>query len=591
MPDNRYIEIKDRILRHAMELWGISDSRDMDPVVDLLLDVFAYEVAQLYQDVKASDSRLLYQLSRILIDSKWSLPMPAHALMSVNPNGSEFCMLSAEDHFYTEKFIFGKESTQVFFTPLFSCPLVNAKLRLVAWGDTIKMVSDKKIASSLFLSQKEQIDSYVIWLGISIEEKLLQELQEITFCLVPQDMSLATFFPMTHFYDSTGKRLHASQGLNVQDPFKNAHYFDEIRNFYSDFYFTVNIREADKTRKPVLGLFPKANPVNQDIDMKGEYFWLQIKLPEAFCMPNHLESLNIYLNTYPVVNRKMMYGQHSFTSNGRFIPLPCPKGSYFLNIRSICDNTGKEYANRLQQYEETPKGVFDLYFGDLERFDSDNAIDLITRILQRIREDGNAFSALNPDMLTAQLKELFTKLSEVEKSVENVSKEERKQRVFALTVPTPDAVSAEVKYWVTAGNMANSLDERAFIQQFNMEKYDASSIAFRTCVQGGAVHTEDSNLIHSLRYGLVSRDRIVSKQDIQNYIFHKIGNGVESVQIKDGVAISPERKKGFVRIMQIGIKLKQNTGNFSDLPAFAHYLEKDMAERSVYNLSYKIEFL
>lgn len=40
MPDNRYIEIKDRILRHAMELWGISDSRDMDPVVDLLLDVF-----------------------------------------------------------------------------------------------------------------------------------------------------------------------------------------------------------------------------------------------------------------------------------------------------------------------------------------------------------------------------------------------------------------------------------------------------------------------------------------------------------------------------------------------------------------------
>lgn len=95
MPDNRYIEIKDRILRHAMELWGISDSRDMDPVVDLLLDVFAYEVAQLYQDVKASDSRLLYQLSRILIDSKWSLPMPAHALMSVNPNGSEFCMLSA----------------------------------------------------------------------------------------------------------------------------------------------------------------------------------------------------------------------------------------------------------------------------------------------------------------------------------------------------------------------------------------------------------------------------------------------------------------------------------------------------------------
>ena len=47
----------------------------------------------------------------------------------------------------------------------------------------------------------------------------------------------------------------------------------------------------------------------------------------------------------------------------------------------------------------------------------------------------------------------------------------------------------------------------------------------------------------------------------------------------------------FPEVDLLGIKLKQNTGNFSDLPAFAHYLEKDMAERSVYNLSYKIEFL
>lgn len=85
MPDKRHIEIKERILRFAMELWGINDSRNMDPVVDLLLDVFAYETARLHQEIKASDSRLLYQLSRILIDNKWALPIPAHALMSVAP--------------------------------------------------------------------------------------------------------------------------------------------------------------------------------------------------------------------------------------------------------------------------------------------------------------------------------------------------------------------------------------------------------------------------------------------------------------------------------------------------------------------------
>lgn len=590
MPDKRHIEIKERILKFAMELWGINEPRNMDPVVDLLLDVFANETARLYQEIKASDSRLLYQLSRILIDNKWVLPIPAHALMSVAPNNDETCVLNAEDHFYTEKFIFGKESVQVFFTPLFNYPLVNARLGIIAYGDTVKTVSEKSISSSLFLDRKEQIESYVVWLGFDINEKHLSETQEMTLCLIPDDTLFVPFLHMTRIYDCTGKEIPVQFGLKVQDPFNNAHYFDGITNFYNDYYVKISLTDADKSLKTLSQQFPSARQT-ENIDTDKKFFWIKLRLPEIFNSQDYLNSLNIYLNTYPVVNRKLVYKQHNFATNGRYIPLPCPKGSYFLNIRSICDNTGKEYTDRQQQYEENPTGIFDLYFGNLERFDSDSAIDLINQIIQRIREDGNAFSALNPDLLTAQLKELFFKLSEIEKSVENVNRDEKRQRIFALTVPTPNATSAEVKFWTTSGQLANGLDERAFVQQFNMEKYDATSLVFRTPVQGGIVHTEESNLVHSLRYGLVSRDRIVSKRDIHNYIYHKMGNNVDTIQIKDGIAISPERKKGFVRIVQVEIKLKQNIRDFLDLSVFAHFLEKDMTEKSVCNSSYKIVFL
>lgn len=590
MPDKRHIEIKERILKFAMELWGINEPRNMDPVVDLLLDVFANETARLYQEIKASDSRLLYQLSRILIDNKWVLPIPAHALMSVAPNNDETCVLNAEDHFYTEKFIFGKESVQVFFTPLFNYPLVNARLGIIAYGDTVKTVSEKSIASSLFLDRKEQIESYVVWLGFDINEKHLSETQEMTLCLIPDDTLFVPFLHMTRIYDCTGKEIPVQFGLKVQDPFNNAHYFDGITNFYNDYYVKISLTDADKSLKTLSQQFPSARQT-ENIDTDKKFFWIKLRLPEIFNSQDYLNSLNIYLNTYPVVNRKLVYKQHNFATNGRYIPLPCPKGSYFLNIRSICDNTGKEYTDRQQQYEENPTGIFDLYFGNLERFDSDSAIDLINQIIQRIREDGNAFSALNPDLLTAQLKELFFKLSEIEKSVENVNRDEKRQRIFALTVPAPNATSAEVKFWTTSGQLANGLDERAFVQQFNMEKYDATSLVFRTPVQGGIVHTEESNLVHSLRYGLVSRDRIVSKRDIHNYIYHKMGNNVDTIQIKDGIAISPERKKGFVRIVQVEIKLKQNIRDFLDLSVFAHFLEKDMTEKSVCNSSYKIVFL
>ena len=41
MIDKRQQEIKERISRYAMDMWGISDPTQMDPVIDLLLDVFA----------------------------------------------------------------------------------------------------------------------------------------------------------------------------------------------------------------------------------------------------------------------------------------------------------------------------------------------------------------------------------------------------------------------------------------------------------------------------------------------------------------------------------------------------------------------
>lgn len=85
MSDKKQIAIKERILKQAMEFWGVSDIRDMDPVIDLLLEVFAHESNKLHQEIDQSDSRILHRLSRILIGNKWSLPKPAHALMTITP--------------------------------------------------------------------------------------------------------------------------------------------------------------------------------------------------------------------------------------------------------------------------------------------------------------------------------------------------------------------------------------------------------------------------------------------------------------------------------------------------------------------------
>lgn len=246
MADKKQIAIKERILKQAMEFWGVSDIRDMDPVIDLLLEVFAHESNKLHQEIEQSDSRILHRLSRILIGNKWSLPKPAHALMTITPNHGECCELDAEDHFYAEKNIFGKGDIQVFITPLFSYKLVDAKVRAIAYNDSIRHSTDSFSTPTRFLDPKNRIADYCVWVGMDVSKEVLQKMDSVMFCIKPSDMGLLPFMNMAFFYDCTGNLLNAKTGLHVEDPYSNAHYFDEIRNFYSDLYFNVSIRDACK---------------------------------------------------------------------------------------------------------------------------------------------------------------------------------------------------------------------------------------------------------------------------------------------------------------------------------------------------------
>lgn len=95
-----------------------------------------------------------------------------------------------------------------------------------------------------------------------------------------------------------------------------------------------------------------------------------------------------------------------------------------------------------KHYGENPVvGTYNLYFGNLERFDSDNARTLINKLLQLVREDGSAFKALDIDTLTAQLNELYHNIESIEKSVYESVQNKNNSRAFLFTQPYKDCLA------------------------------------------------------------------------------------------------------------------------------------------------------
>ncbi len=82
MKDVKFIEIKNRIQKKCLEIWGIEDINMADPLVMMLLDVFVHELYYLHQEGVESDNKIIERIAQEIVPSQWNLPMPAHTLAS-----------------------------------------------------------------------------------------------------------------------------------------------------------------------------------------------------------------------------------------------------------------------------------------------------------------------------------------------------------------------------------------------------------------------------------------------------------------------------------------------------------------------------
>lgn len=591
--DKNFTRIKERVLDYAMSLWEIDDARLIDPVVDLLLDVVAYEFYKLHQEIEKSDAQILNRLARILIPQIWSLPFPAHGLLTVHPlSGDNSAVLGTEDQFYARKVALGKDDTPFYFTPLVEEPLFDIRIPFQAYGTELQYNIRKRTEHIELLPSTHRIADFTLWIGLSIPDSQLGKIATLPICVLPEDRSLLPFIQNVKAYDDQGRELKTAPHL-LKQSHEEEHYFEEISTYYQQAYIDLNL-PVDPAAKTIKEIFPSALSELDQIEGNENAVWIRLSFPEVFNR-EELGNIKILFNTFPVVNRQLVLVNHSFRTHGRIVSLPCSHNASLLNIHKFEDNNGCVFRNRLSLYQKEVKGVYSLYFGNLERFDSDNAQSEISKVLRLIREEGNAFASLDTDSLSSDLKVLQEKLDATEKSIDRQNFKGNKNKAFLLTVPHKESHFAELKYWQTQGESANGINQRNLVQQLDMDKFDPSSIRFQTSTVEGRLHTDDQELINSLRYGLLCNNRIVSEEDVKSYIYHRLGSMVNGVDIKDGICISNGSLQGIVRTTDVSIHLsseiKKVDSKMNQLDFLANTLAEEMQKKSISHSTYKINFI
>lgn len=589
MVDKRQQIIKDRLRMFAMDLWNITDLSQIDPVIDLILDVIAYNSSRLHQSIVDSDADILSRLARLMVPLKWSLPSPSHALMSVDPKFDEVKQLTTNDSFYARKMMFEKGWLELYFSPLSNYPLVNAKIRSIAFDQQVNYYTGRSVDRSATPYIEIPSEEGTVWIGLNMAQSVLRSTKRLVLCILPEDGSLSPFLRDIEVYDGQGEQLSVSVPEFPLEQCERYHYFDEISSYYADNFIQIDLNSHFLSTNP-FSTYPSAWETSEG-EEKEELVWLQLNFPVVFNRVDFAK-VRFLLNTYPVVNRKLVTMQHDFTRRGNIVALPCENNRFLLNIESFQDDGNHQYIDVGQCYDEHPVGTYSLYFGNLERFDSDNARTLIHKLIQLIHEDGSAFGSLQIDTLSDQLNNLYNNIENIEKGVFDFVQDKSIPRSFLFTQPYKRTAEAEVRYWITDADLANGLDSRTSVFQAENERFLSESLSFQTTTKCGNAHDTEREIVNRLRYGLLTKDRIVTREDIKSFVLCCLGPQAKSVDVKDGIAISKDVRRGIIRTTEIRIALSRSGREEGiDLPSMTLFLERELTKRSVDKTPYKIYFV
>lgn len=590
--DKRYLRIKERLLDRALDLWGIEDERQLDPVVDLLLEAVAFESFQLEETLARADAALLGRLSRLLIPQKWMLPRPAHGLLSVHPKSGEHLMeLSPYDHFSVNRVVQGVKSPPLFFTPLYATQLLDAQIRYRLWGTQLEELGRRRSYTEQAFAEEDRLGDHTLYLGIQIAEENLVHTDRLRLAILPERGELLPFLSEIQAFDACEHPL-VIQSQNIPEASYEGHYVQDLKEHYCHYLYEIELQES-KVSCSLTSLFPKLKEELHELhDVASQLYWIRLEFPAVFTLDD-MASMGVHLNTVPVINRKLIRKLHSLEREGRILSLSTSDQGHFLSIESLEDNLGKVYIPRERSYEAGALGVYSLYFGDLERFDASDAQRQLRRVLQLVREEGNAFSAVDNSSFASVLKELQDRLTTLEKTVGKMQSESGPSKAFLMTMPEAEAEHLALSYWESTGGLANGLSPQDIIQSLEPDKFDSASIRLRTKTKGGrAAETEDMLIAH-LRYGLLSKERIVTREDVKSYLKHRLGITLKQVDLRDGVTISQEPNKGLVRCTDVFLELvKQGTElNEEEQAHLSSRLETELKERSVAHTTYKVRFV
>jgi hypothetical protein len=569
------------MVKTAARLWGYSEDEtesSFDPLVNMLFSACSLELEKISNEIHSSRARMLERMVQLLSPEVLCGPLPAHAIMHARSVDNLTRLSESDQFFWTQRTTSAYETNarfkDIFFAPTSAFHVNAATVSYLATGHQLfryrEMISKEVITHCV---AGKELSPSVLWIGITGPAVNLHNTQcyfdirnevnkELFFQNLPDarwyyNEKFITAIPGYNQEGLSGEQLDIEQLLTQKNTALYKHK-EQVNAFYKNKFVTLKYPEITASSKTTE--FPAE--LKQAFDKKDlapleqeNVRWIKIRFPENISNAL-LQDVVCHFNCFPVVNLQMHELTHHMHDMVNIIPLY--SSDTFFDLYEISDHDGRMYNIRTVEKNVSDKLSVILRQGGIGRFDERDAATIIENIIQMLSDESAAFAVLGRDFLASEMKQLQQIIYKLEQQLTS-RQLHRESTPFLVVRPTSNEKinNLLITYWSTTGAQANDIKAGTTLQSYKTSGLYQGSITLVSTTAGGRDRLSATESITAYKAALLSRDRLISMEDIKVFCQLQMGSKAKEIEVNKGVMVPRSVNQGFARTIDVTIRLER----------------------------------
>lgn len=607
------------ILYRAADIYGVEVDdvekdigQNFDPVVRFMAGAMASELEKVYNHLDRAEGRLQERLAQVLLPEYYHLPQAAHALATAQPL-SDNLIIDQNVLFQTD--IERSTEPPIHFTPVFPSLLLPAEIKIVATDNEIIKIASRGRSRIMEKSLPKEIQKITLgfesadaienWQGASLYFNLIGRSS------LESERTLFYSALTNAQYVHGGKLVRHIKGLGhneleLEDYLNgNERLESNLRARYNHMFVTFTESALEEVKpeeaKSYLGKWLEEALVG-DTDLAAKLddcsaqfdkplFWLEIYLARPIEVSDISTRLRLSFNVFPVVNRKLnghRDGEHHFLKNNAIKWIPLTPEDDFLALKSVYEEKSPEPVHYVfkafSEFRQEKRPSYTIRHGGIGRWDEFNAWKRLSYLIEVLQENYKYEELIDAAASSLSLEEVHQFLGN---KIAASNEEEKATKNIYVLLHSGDSsgVRARVEYWTSIGEAANGINSKTSLECISKQKtnIDKGSISLISSSSDGKNPLNNVEKLDAMKSSLLSRGRIVTREDVKDFCREFLGTKLEDVLTEDGVGSDPRYDFGMTRMLNV-ILVPTKSAKKEDWDGLCRQLQVLISKRSSSNI-------